>query len=281
MCARSRERALRSHNRAIVRVLVLSACAAGCARTRPFQTPTGPQVRVLTCNVNWGGPKRERTLDAIRRAGADVVCLQETSPAWERFLRPRLAARYPHARFRHHGLAGGHAVFSRWPVAELDAMRPPGGFFPGWLLEAHTPIGPVQVLCVHLRPPCDERGRFGIRPYYWTKKVRLKEIQELFARLRPGLPTLILGDFNEKDNGPTLRWLGEQGFTDALREFDRSTPTWRWRYGLITLRGRLDHILCSRELRALEARVLRQGGSDHYPLLAVFERRTGRRGSSR
>lgn len=252
-------------------LLALALASTGCTATRPFEKPAGPHIRVLTYNVNFGGPAPRSTLGAIREARADIICLQESTPVWEQILRPALARDYPHVRFRHAGAAGGQGIFSRWPVTEVAFVRPKAGWFPGWIVKVATPIGPVQFLSVHLRPPADDRGRFGLRPYFTTKKIRLQEVQELSTHLKPGIPTVILGDFNENDGGPPLRWLQQQGYTDALREFDHKTHTWRWPTSTITLRGRLDHILYSKRLHALEARVIQKGGSDHFPLLAVLE----------
>ena len=252
----------------------VAGLAAGCARTRPFEKPTGPHVRVLTYNVNWGGPGAAASGEAVRAAEADVVCLQETTPSWEPALRRALAASHPHVLSRHAGGAGGQAVFSKWPVAETAWHRPPGAFFHGWFLRAETPLGPLQLLAVHLRPPCDDEGRFGVGPYFATKKLRLREMQALAGRLEAGAPTLVLGDFKEQDRGPALKWLVRRGYTDALREFDRGTKTWRWQTSTLTLRARLDHIFYSKALHALEARVIPKGGSDHFPLLGVFERAT-------
>ena len=258
------------------RMLLLAALAggaAGCAGTRPFEKPQGPHIRVLTYNVNYGGPAPRSGLEAIQEAKADIICLQETTPDWERVLRPGLAEDHPHVLFRHRGAAGGQGVFSRWPLAETAFVRPEAGWFHAWILEAKTPIGPVQILSVHLRPPASDKGRFTASAYFATKQVRLQEVRDLHARLKPGVPTLLLGDFNENDGGPPLKWLQQKGYTDALREFDRRTATWRWPTRYLTLRARLDHILYSRDLHALEARVIQKGGSDHFPLLGVFERR--------
>jgi endonuclease/exonuclease/phosphatase (EEP) superfamily protein YafD len=263
--------------RAFGAAVITWLAVAGCARTRPFETPRGPHLRVLTYNVNWGCPAPRSALEAILEARADVICLQETTPTWESFLRPALLATHPHSRIHHDGAAGGQIVFSRWPVAEVGAARPAGAYFAGWFLRLDTPIGQVQTLSVHLRPPVDDQGRFGVGPYFSTKTIRLKELQELCAHLEPDVPTLILGDFNEKDGGPALTWLRAQGFTDALREFDRRSPTWRWQTSTVTLRARLDHVFHSGHLYALEARVIPKGGSDHFPLLAVLEARRAKR----
>jgi endonuclease/exonuclease/phosphatase (EEP) superfamily protein YafD len=67
-----------------------------------------------------------------------------------------------------------------------------------------------------------------------------------------------------------VRYLRERGYQDALRQYAPHTSTWRWQLGPIPRRGQLDHIVYSPSLRCLNARVLRRGASDHYPVLATF-----------
>jgi endonuclease/exonuclease/phosphatase (EEP) superfamily protein YafD len=173
--------------------------------------------------------------------------------------------------FRHQPGAGGMGFLSKRALVERRYIRPEAGWFPAWLVEAATPVGPVQLMNVHLRPALSERGSVGVGPYFSSKKVRLQEVKALHEHLTAKVPALILGDFNEGDSGSAVAWLCEQQFTDALREFDRKTNTWRWRAKYITLSGRLDHILYSEGLHCLSARVLEAGASDHLPVLAVFE----------
>lgn len=259
---------------AALRPILALACvvALGCRPVRKPEGPTGPHASVMTYNVNFGGPRPDLAAEAIRNADADIVALQETNPAWERFLRPRLEEHYAHMRFRHCGGAGGMAFLSKWPLRERAYARPEAGWFPGWVVEVQTPVGPVQFLNVHLRPPVSDRGRLGVGPYFSTKPIRLAEIQALHEHLEPGKPAIILGDFNEDDSGRAVRWLREQGMTDALREFDRCTSTWRWRTRYLTLRNRLDHIFYPPGLYCLSARVIKAGGSDHFPVIALFQK---------
>ncbi|NQT88378.1 endonuclease/exonuclease/phosphatase family protein [bacterium] len=252
-------------------VLALCALVTGCARTRKPQSPTGPHISVLTFNVNYGGPRPDLAAKAILDADAGVVALQETTSSWQEYLTPRLRSRYPHIAFRHGPGAGGMAFLSKWPLVEKGYGRPEAGWFPGWIVEAQTPIGPVQFLNVHLRPAVSDKGSVGVGPYLSTKKVRLSEVQSLHRQLAKDTPTIVLGDFNEGDSGSAVEWLVGQGFIDALREFDRRAKTWRWRTRYVTLRGRLDHILYSTGIHCLSARVMGAGESDHLPVLAVFE----------
>ena len=67
-------------------VCLLAATALACAPApRPPQAPPRgrPHVTVLTYHVNFGLAGEPGVIDVIRRADADLVLLQETTPAWE------------------------------------------------------------------------------------------------------------------------------------------------------------------------------------------------------
>ena len=95
-------------------------------------------------------------------------------------------------------------------------------------------------------------------------------MQRFYSQRRPDLPILVAGDFNDVENSAVLSWLKTKGMVNALPEFDRSTATWHWRYGLITLKRRMDHIVYSPDLHCFSADVIGAGASDHFPVEAVF-----------
>ncbi|MEK7449018.1 MAG: endonuclease/exonuclease/phosphatase family protein [Planctomycetota bacterium] len=246
-----------------------------CAHTplRLPETPTGPYVKVLTWNVNWGMPEAEQTLAVLRQAEADVVCLQETTPRWESFLRGWLGKEYPYMKFRHAGGAGGQALLSKKAFQELQYVVPSDGWFAGWIYEVQTDIGPLQILSVHLHPALNEQGSFSASAYFSTKQTRLNEIKTLFPLLKKDRPTLLVGDFNEGTSSRAVEWIVTQGFTNALAEFDYKSDTWKWKTSLLTLSKRFDHILYSKEIYCLVSEVIKSGGSDHFPVRAIFEER--------
>src|SRR6266496_1685011 len=106
-------------NRHIVFSLLV-ALVAGCRSTWQAEGPAGPHIRVLTYNVNWGAPGANLAADIIRLSGADIVCLQETTPQWEQFLRRELATDYSFAEFRSSKLrmGGGLAFLAKVPARE-------------------------------------------------------------------------------------------------------------------------------------------------------------------
>jgi endonuclease/exonuclease/phosphatase family metal-dependent hydrolase len=251
--------------------VLLAAFLVGCRSTQQAEAPTGPHFRMLTYNVNWGAPQPELAAQIIQQSGADIVCLQETTPQWESFLRQALKDDYSFVEFRSSQMrmGGGLAFLSKVPAKEVAYIPSDTGWFDGWIMEFQTASGPVQVLNVHLRPPISDSGSW-ISGYFSTRDDRLREMERFYALTRPAMATLVAGDFNDTDHSQVVEWLKKKDMVNALPQFDHYTPTWQMGTSAITLRRRMDHILYSPELRCCSARVLRTGASDHFPVEAVF-----------
>ncbi|MCX5659786.1 MAG: endonuclease/exonuclease/phosphatase family protein, partial [Planctomycetota bacterium] len=86
----------------------------GC-NTNPTGKPPAGAFTVLTYNINRDARDAAPVLAMLRAADADVVVLEESTPDWERQLRPALADRYGVILFRHYDRGGGLAFFSRLP----------------------------------------------------------------------------------------------------------------------------------------------------------------------
>ena len=248
--------------------------AVGYQSVRHAETPGAPNFRVLTYNVNWGGAQPELAAQIIRDSGADIVCLQETTPEWEQFLRKHLRRDYSFAEFRNSRgrMGGGLAFLSKVPAREVAYIPSDTGWFDGWIMKFKTPTGPVQVVNVHLRPPVSDRGSW-VSGYVTTRDDRVREIERFYARREQDVPTLVAGDFNEGESSGVIDWLKQQNLSNALPQFDRYTPTWEWRTSMGTLRRRMDHIVYSPELHCCSAEVVHAGASDHFPVQAVFTAR--------
>jgi endonuclease/exonuclease/phosphatase family metal-dependent hydrolase len=147
------------------------------------------------------------------------------------------------------------------------------GWFDGWIMSFQTTVGNVQVLNVHLRPPVSDRGSW-VSGYLSTGDDREREIKQFYARRQNGVPMIVAGDFNDGEGSGVLRWLQGQGMRNALPQFDSDTPTWEWRVSGITLRRRMDHIVYATDLHCYQARVVKGGASDHYPVIGLFGMRT-------
>lgn len=85
--------------RRLIALVLFLGLSCGCRAPRVAEQPTSPHVRVLTYNVNWGGARADLAAEIIRRSGAEIVCLQETTPQWEQYLRQSLGNDYRFAEF--------------------------------------------------------------------------------------------------------------------------------------------------------------------------------------
>lgn len=255
--------------------LMVLVATVGCGRDgrQPLPLPAGePMLTVMSYNVNYGLAGDAAGEQAIRAGDADVVVLQETTAGWERALRSGLKDRYPHMAFHHCCGAGGLAILSRYPVEERDYLPRVGdGWFPAWRVVVASPLGPIQILAVHLRPPLSEGGSV-VTGYFTTPKVRRAEIEAFAASLDGALPTLVMGDFNEEADGSAIQFLAGRGWKSALPEFHPDADTWGWQTSLGKVHSQLDHIVYDPRLAALDARVIAAGNSDHRPVVAIFKR---------
>ncbi|HUW31856.1 MAG TPA: endonuclease/exonuclease/phosphatase family protein [Planctomycetota bacterium] len=262
----------------LLATVAFAATVCGCQIARRPEVPTGPSIRIMTWNVHWAMPQPDLAVEVIKASNADIVCLQETTLEWEIYLRRRLADFYPVLEFRHDEkrLGGGLAILSRLPAIDVAYVASDTGWYDGWVMAFATPVGAVQVNNVHLQPAENELGRFTAASYLAARNSHPHEIERNYRYLLPSLPALVIGDFNEDDDGSAVEWLEAKGMTNALPEFDRHSPTWRWLVGPFVIHHRLDHVVYA-GLYCFGAQVLNAGGSDHLPVIADFGRPRARR----
>jgi endonuclease/exonuclease/phosphatase (EEP) superfamily protein YafD len=242
-------------------LIVASACATPFVARKPQVGE--PSLRVMTFNVNYGVPPDAQTLAAIAKAAPDILLVQELNSGWRDAL-----ATWPHAELHpSDDDASGLGVAARFPL-EVKALPPTEqGFFGAQRVVVTTPLGRLQLLNVHLRPPVSDSGSF-VSGYFTTKGIRQLEIANHVQELEPDVPSIVAGDFNEEDSRATA-WLEERQWRSADRELAHGTPTWHWPW-IVELKGCLDHIYYSSALEPFEVQVLQAGKSDHFPVLAVF-----------
>ncbi len=255
---------------------VICVVLTGCLHVTRQPRAPGPgdaPLTVVTWNVNFGLAGDSAAAQALDAAtgDADLVLLQETNATWEAAVSGPLRRRFPYQRWLDDAAAGGQAVLSRRPFVVREIVAAPTGWFPALRVEAQTPLGVVQVLSVHLHPPVSDDGS-----WWWgslsTSPLRRREVETFTATLAPGLPTLVVGDFNEGTSGDAVRWLEQQGLRSVLPEYAPAAKTWHWPVGSLELRAQLDHVAYDRALAPLDAKVLPLGRSDHYPVRAIFVR---------
>jgi endonuclease/exonuclease/phosphatase family metal-dependent hydrolase len=229
------------------------------------------RIRFLTWNVHSciGTDRRfdaERVKSIIKAIDPDIAALQEVDSRRDLrdgfdLLGNTLGSHSAEVRtVRTPDRDYGHMLLSRWRIASWThhdlsyARREPRS-----LIEAsvETGRGTVSVLAAHLGLSHGERRQ---------QAQRIAALAEA-----DGLPTVILGDFNEPTgNGTAGRMLGKL-FHSVGRH---ATFPSRWPF------LPLDRIWFESSLSLIQAGVHRETpkASDHLPLWADLRLRTGRRG---
>jgi endonuclease/exonuclease/phosphatase family metal-dependent hydrolase len=261
---------------------------------RPVQAAAGPTLTVLTQNVWGNNHDLARFEDWLRGSGADVLLLQEISPAYATEGLPRLTDIYPHqAAQPDDSRWGGNLILSRYPIIEMR------------YIELNIPNNPSPVRAVievdgqrialynvhmawpghkepRLRPPFGISDNFAMRvALAYDDRIRNRQIANLLDHLRAEpLPFIIGGDFNTSDQTPTYQQLTSV-MRDSFREAGggagmswpvsaaRGMPAW------IPPLIRIDYIFHSDSLRAVQAQQMPPLGSDHLGLVAVLELPSG------
>ncbi len=251
--------------------VLLFLTIAGCGtHTEPTFVCEEPCLKIVTYNVNFGFVNPQNVVDYLAGSNADIICLQETHKYWEATLKTHLSKQYQYFEFRDWPGAGGIAIMSKYELNNAILIEPSDGWFPALLADVKTPLGYVQCLNVHLRPPLSDMGSVSASAYYQAPEIHLNELQNFIAKADANRPLIIAGDFNENENKKAIQWLFEQGFTDALSTYDTYSKTWKWKTSVgVTLKNRYDHILFNKDLNCIGALVEQVEASDHLPVFAI------------
>lgn len=247
------------------------------AAPEPVPAQDAVELTVLTHNVLFRGGDPDRTLETLVTADADVVALQEVTPAWVARLERALRPDHPHALLEPRHGALGYALYSRYPLTGAASLRRRHrGFAQCARLE--LPSGPVPICNVHLATPPLTASPRALEE---NARVRAQQWAEVKGFLDAGGgragPALAVGDFNTGDYEPLLRRITTE-FVDTAgsmallpaRTFPNPAVT---RFGPLV---RIDYVLVRGPAEPVAVTVGSATGSDHLPVRAVLRlRNTG------
>lgn len=233
------------------------------AAAPPRQTST---FRIATYNILAAKRGVADVAKVLLDLDADIIALQEVDRNTRRFGRVDLVAEFANAlglqsafaRYRRYqGGEIGVALLSRFPVLESRRISAPTSKLGMLLTTLQAPEGPLRVLVVHFHPtdprdPKRSRNRMD--------QLRLQEAKHaLETAVAQTKPTVVLGDFNARPNGPEYA-LFSAALSDACPGGARTWPT---PFPLV----RLDYVWLSSEFEAVQCSQFASTASDHNPVV--------------
>jgi endonuclease/exonuclease/phosphatase (EEP) superfamily protein YafD len=249
------------------RLLLLSAAS----------TPAlaGAEYRLIAFNVQFDAPSVnvQQNIALLRGEAADIVCLEEVTPAFAKMVETQLADVYPYRAFKAAQGTWGVGIASKYPIAEFTTFPQIPHRMPAATAKVVLPDRRVTVVCVHLFPPAAKRNKERSLLETLSDNAELREKQSTDIARRyanePG-PVVIAGDFNEGPTGGAILALAKKGFQSACTTASAACgATWPGASSSWPALIQIDHIF-GVGVVFTAARVFKGGGSDHYPIAASF-----------
>ncbi|WP_425553500.1 endonuclease/exonuclease/phosphatase family protein [Kribbella hippodromi] len=210
-------------------------------------------LRVLSHNVDAANPDPDRTAKDLLAADADVVALEELTPADLKIYKADFAKTYPYQVSR-----DTVALWSKFPVEETKSVDVGFTWTRALRADVKTPKGTIAVYVAHLASV-----RVGASGF--TSDQRNQTIKALGRQIaaEKDKQVIVMGDFNGTVNDRSLAPL-----TSGLRSAQGAAGTgfgftWPSAFPM----ARIDHILV-RGLTPTKAWVMSSTGSDHRPVIA-------------
>ena len=270
----------------------------------------GDRVRLATWNVNSLRSRLERVVEWLQTADVDVVALQETKVADDKF--PVMAFEAAGYEVAYHGLNqwNGVAVVSRVGISDVEVGFPGcPGFGDPLATEARAlgaTCGGVRLWSLYV-----PNGRTVDDPHYAYKLEWLAALRRAatdWTTSHPDRPLALVGDWNiaptdddvwdpavfvgsthvTEPERAALRAFTEDGFTDVVLPITGPGVFSYWDYqqlafpkkrgmridlvlGNEAFASRVTHAFVDREQRKPKGSSTGQGPSDHAPVVVELE----------
>lgn len=215
----------------------------------------GDPLAIVSLNVRFENPDKQRTIAYLRDHNADVVVLLEVDDAWATALRD-LESIYPHRVVTPQPGLFGIAVLSRVPLDTPRVVEPGGG---STTVIAGLACGEQGCLLMAAHPLAPVSAEWSAR-----RDAQFAAMGELTAG--ESRPVIVAGDLNATPWSHGFRALA------APRDLRDSAigrgvqATWNAR--LWAPRIPIDHVLVSPEIGVQSRTVGPDVGSDHLPVEA-------------
>lgn len=233
----------------------------------------GTDLRVATLNQRFDNRDTAAVLAAIRSQRADLVAVQELSPAVAQAIEQQFAGEFPYRLLDPSDGPGGLGVISRYPLKEESRVRGVRSQRVTVDLDGRQ----VQIVNVHVHRGRIQTARLGPVPVprsYDTLR-QYAQARSLAEELGgTAEPLIVLGDFNASDRDPAYAVMAEH-FRDAYRAttagFGFTFPN-RKQLGPVFVPFpliRIDYVWTNQAIVPAAAKVVcDNNGADHCMLVA-------------
>ena len=214
--------------------------------------PTSETVRAVTMNLKADNRQTQKVLDFIKQADADLVVLEEVSPAWGAALQ---SADFPYRLEQIQDGYFGIVLLSRYPLSNARVVQIGASGIPSLVADVHLPRSAITVIATHPVPPLNA-------DYSARRDAQLAALPSMADQQK--YPVLLMGDLNASPwCAPFRSLLKESGLSNSMDHFGFQ-PSWSPSARFFTLP--IDHILHDPQIVIHHRSLGPDIGSDHVPV---------------
>ncbi len=221
-------------------------------------------LSMMHYNVQGNNPNQQGIVRWIEQLQPDVVLLQETSHAWQKWVE-RLKVIYPHQLTNYMSDSFfGAVLLSKYPLknAKIEEMGEKWNYYfsAGVRIDA---THEVQLYAIHTHPPFGEKGA----------AIRNRQLQHLVQHLAQVMSDnhvntrIVMGDLNITPYSPYFKeFLSQTGLQNSMLGYGIQN-TWPTDLPLWLMGIAIDHVLVSSNIEVNARKLGEDLGSDHLPVL--------------
>lgn len=222
------------------------------------QPGSGATLRFVSANLLLGEARPE-AVATLARDSADILAVQELTPALAAALSPALADVFPYSALRPREKAAGVGLWSRYPITDSGSDDSFSRGFVYARVQVPDTDFTTTVVPTHMPTP---RSAFDS----WRHEI--DRLGPALWEIPPGGPVIVGGDLNATPDVREFRRLLREGYRDGAAQAAAGLTRTHPSNSIIPPLLAVDHIM-TREATATSLRTVDVAGSDHLALAAT------------
>ena len=216
--------------------------------------------KIISINIFSGNDDYSYLKDFLNKEKADVIVLQELTPAWEKHVE-FIRKEYPYYKEEVRTNNFGIAIYSKKPFTKVSTKNYIDAMHPSILADFVVDGKPVTVLATHPVPPLPNQARFERR----NKQYELMK-QEIDALTTQNI--VLIGDLNSTIYSPNFKLVESDKMKDARSGFGLNNS---WNAMIPILRTNIDQCWVSKPIKVTNFYRGEDIKSDHFPIIVELK----------
>jgi endonuclease/exonuclease/phosphatase (EEP) superfamily protein YafD len=216
--------------------------------------------KIISINIYSGNNDYSYLKSYLSNEKADVVVLQELTPAWQKYV-DFVRKEYPYYKEEVRANNFGIAIYSKKPLIKVSTKNYVDAMHPSILADVDVNGKVLSILATHPVPPLPNQARFERR----NKQYQLMK-QEIDALANENI--MLIGDLNSTIYSPNFKLVQSDKMKDARAGFGLNNS---WNAMIPILRTNIDQCWVSKSIKVTNFYRGEDIKSDHFPIVAEIK----------